>query len=65
MPTESTHTVCALLDDPLFALGGKRVGKLFNSFFSSVSRTASDENRQNMVDCALGGALANLAEARA
>jgi len=46
--------------DHLFACGGKRVE---NVSFSPVSRTASDEIRQNMVACVMAGALANLAEA--
>jgi hypothetical protein len=32
---ESTHPVCAALDLPLFAFGGKRVRKKYSSLFCS------------------------------
>jgi len=59
-----THPAYASLS-PLFAYGAKREESLSSlNNFSSVSRTASGESRQNMLACAAVGALANLAGAR-
>jgi len=48
---------------PSLRLRRKKGGKFSSPYFFPVSRTASGESGQNMLACAVAGALANFAEA--